>query len=139
MLVPHPFTHVTAAGENIRGSKWKRAASADGPQAKMARTSETLVAEGEHEASANGLKAKVVRKSREPKSPLSQGSPTRQESARIRGTSIRSSHVAVYKEKRPKICFLYLGNETSPLAQRIHPFSSPGDLSKHFLHRALSQ
>jgi hypothetical protein len=119
--------------------KWKRAASADGPQAKMARTSEKLVAEGEHEASANGLKAKVVRKSREPKSPLSQGSPTRQESARIRGTSIRSSHVAVYKEKRPKICFLYLGNETSPLAQRIHPFSSPGDLSKHFLHRALSQ
>jgi hypothetical protein len=30
------------------------------------------------------------------------------------------------------ICFLCLGNEDLPLAQRIHPFGIPGNLSKHF-------
>ncbi|KAJ5028917.1 hypothetical protein PSV08DRAFT_369849 [Bipolaris maydis] len=40
--------------------------------------------------------------------------------------------VSVYKEKRPRVCFLCLGNEGLPLAQRIYAFSTPGDLSKHF-------
>jgi hypothetical protein len=51
--------------------------------------------------------------------------------------ALEAARVAVYKEKRPKICFLCLGNERSPLAQRIHPFSSPGDLSKHFRRKHL--
>lgn len=45
---------------------------------------------------------------------------------------LEAAKVSVYKEKRPKICFLCLGNETLPLAQRIYPFGTPGDLSKHF-------
>ncbi|CAN9361177.1 unnamed protein product [Alternaria alternata] len=46
--------------------------------------------------------------------------------------ALEAAKVSVYKEERPKICFLCLGNETLPLAQRIHSFSTPGDLTKHF-------
>ncbi|KAJ6199964.1 C2H2 finger domain protein [Bipolaris maydis] len=45
--------------------------------------------------------------------------------------------VSVYKEKRPRVCFLCLGNEGLPLAQRIYAFSTPGDLSKHFSRKHL--
>lgn len=45
--------------------------------------------------------------------------------------ALEAAKISVFKEKRPKICFLCLGNEGLPLAQRIHPFSTPGDLSKH--------
>jgi hypothetical protein len=43
----------------------------------------------------------------------------------------------VFKDKRLKVCFLCLGNKSLPLAQRIHPFSSTGDLSKHFRRKHL--
>lgn len=46
--------------------------------------------------------------------------------------ALESAKISVYKEKRPRVCFLCLGNEGLPLAQRIHAFSTPGDLSKHF-------
>jgi hypothetical protein len=46
--------------------------------------------------------------------------------------AFEAAKVSVFKEKRPRVCFLCLGNEKLPLAQRIHPFSTPGDLSKHF-------
>ncbi|CAN9175099.1 unnamed protein product [Alternaria alternata] len=46
--------------------------------------------------------------------------------------ALEAAKVSVYKEERPKICFLCLGNERLPLAQRIHSFSTPGDLTKHF-------
>ena len=46
--------------------------------------------------------------------------------------ALEAAKVSVFKEKRPKVCFLCLGNEGLPLAQRIHPFGTPGDLSKHF-------
>jgi hypothetical protein len=46
--------------------------------------------------------------------------------------AFESAKVSVYKEKRPKVCFLCLGNEELPLAQRIYSFGTPGDLSKHF-------
>jgi hypothetical protein len=45
--------------------------------------------------------------------------------------AFEAAKVSVFKEKRPRVCFLCLGNEKLPLAQRIHPFSTPGDLSKH--------
>jgi hypothetical protein len=44
----------------------------------------------------------------------------------------------VFKEKRLRVCFLYLGNEKLPLAQRIHPFSTLGNLSKHFRRKHLN-
>ncbi|KAF2844126.1 C2H2 finger domain protein [Plenodomus tracheiphilus IPT5] len=46
--------------------------------------------------------------------------------------AFEAAKVSVFKEKRPKVCFLCLGNEGLPLAQRIRPFGTPGDLSKHF-------
>ncbi|CAI9635546.1 unnamed protein product [Alternaria burnsii] len=46
--------------------------------------------------------------------------------------ALEAAKVSVYKDERPKICFLCLGNERLPLAQRIHSFSTPGDLTKHF-------
>lgn len=45
--------------------------------------------------------------------------------------ALEAAKISVFKEKRPKVCFLCLGNEGLPLAQRIRPFSTPGDLSKH--------
>jgi hypothetical protein len=45
--------------------------------------------------------------------------------------ALEAAKISVFKDKRPKICFLCLGNEGLPLAQRIRPFSTPGDLSKH--------
>jgi hypothetical protein len=38
----------------------------------------------------------------------------------------------VYQEKRPTICFLCLGNQNLQMSKRIHSFTTPGDLSKHF-------
>jgi hypothetical protein len=46
--------------------------------------------------------------------------------------ALEAAKVSVYKDERPKICFLCLANERLPLAQRIHSFSTPGDLTKHF-------
>jgi len=51
--------------------------------------------------------------------------------------ALEAAKVSVYKEKRPKICFLCLGNEGLPLEQRIHPFGSPSDLTKHFNRKHL--
>jgi hypothetical protein len=46
--------------------------------------------------------------------------------------ALEAAKVSVFKEKRPKVCFLCLGNEDLPLAERKYPFSTPGNLSKHF-------
>jgi len=46
--------------------------------------------------------------------------------------------LSVYREKRPKICFLCLGNEHLPIYKRVYSFKTPGDLSKHFKRKHLS-
>lgn len=46
--------------------------------------------------------------------------------------------LSVYKEKRPKICFLCLGNENLPIDKRVYSFRTSGDLSKHFRRKHLS-
>ncbi|XP_014550159.1 hypothetical protein COCVIDRAFT_116292 [Bipolaris victoriae FI3] len=46
--------------------------------------------------------------------------------------ALELAKISVYKEKRPRVCFLCLGNQGLPLAQRIYAFCTPGDLSKHF-------
>jgi Protein of unknown function (DUF3435) len=51
--------------------------------------------------------------------------------------ALEAAKVSVFKEKRLKVCFLCLGNKGLPLAQRIRPFSTPGDLSKHFRRKHL--
>lgn len=51
--------------------------------------------------------------------------------------ALEAAKVAVYKEKRPLICFKCVGNELLPLNDRIKPFSSPSDVSKHFKRKHL--
>lgn len=50
--------------------------------------------------------------------------------------AIEAAKVSVYKEKRPTICFVCLG-ENLPTDQRIHSFHSSTDLSKHFKRKHL--
>ncbi|KAF1975817.1 hypothetical protein BU23DRAFT_597550 [Bimuria novae-zelandiae CBS 107.79] len=51
---------------------------------------------------------------------------------------LEAAKVSVYKEKRPRICFVCLGNEKLPTAERTHSFHTLGDLSKHFMRRHLA-
>ncbi|KAF1966830.1 hypothetical protein BU23DRAFT_584167 [Bimuria novae-zelandiae CBS 107.79] len=51
---------------------------------------------------------------------------------------LEAAKVSVYKEKRPRICFVCLGNKKLPTAKRTHSFHTPGDLSKHFMRRHLA-
>ena len=46
--------------------------------------------------------------------------------------------LSVCKEKRPTVCFLCLGNKYLPNAKRVYSFSTPGDLTKHFRRKHLS-
>ena len=50
--------------------------------------------------------------------------------------ALEAARVLVYKEKRLRICFVFLG-ENLLIEQRIQEFSTPGDLSKHFRRRHL--
>ena len=52
--------------------------------------------------------------------------------------ALEAAKVSVYSEKRPKICFLCLGNENLSIKQRIYSFHTPGDLSKHFKRKHLA-
>jgi hypothetical protein len=52
---------------------------------------------------------------------------------------LEAAKVAVCKEKRPRKCFMCIGNTRSPIQARIHTFSTPGDLSKHFRRKHLSK
>lgn len=51
--------------------------------------------------------------------------------------ALEAAKVAVYKETRPRICFLCLGNEKLPTEWRIYSFYSSGDLTKHFKRKHL--
>jgi uncharacterized protein DUF3435 len=52
--------------------------------------------------------------------------------------ALEAAMLSVFKEKRPTICFLCLGNDTAPFNDRIYSFNKPGDLSRHFRRRHLS-
>ncbi|ORY04198.1 hypothetical protein BCR34DRAFT_491779 [Clohesyomyces aquaticus] len=51
--------------------------------------------------------------------------------------ALEAAKVAVYKEKRPTICFICLGNQSLPADVRTHAFYTLGDLSKHFKRKHL--
>lgn len=51
--------------------------------------------------------------------------------------ALEAAMVSVYREKRPKVCFLCLGNQELPVKDRIYSFYTPGDLSKHFKRKHL--
>ncbi|KAF2812979.1 uncharacterized protein BDZ99DRAFT_437746 [Mytilinidion resinicola] len=51
--------------------------------------------------------------------------------------ALEAAKVSVYKETRPRICFVCLGKENLPTDVRIHLFYTSGDLSKHFKNKHL--
>jgi hypothetical protein len=51
--------------------------------------------------------------------------------------ALEEAKVKVYKEPRPRICFLCLGNENLPVDERTYEFYSSGDLTRHFKRKHL--
>jgi len=52
--------------------------------------------------------------------------------------ALEAAKIIVYKEERPTICFVCLGNEKLPTEQRMYSFYTPWDLSKHFKRKHLA-
>ncbi|KAF2676861.1 hypothetical protein K458DRAFT_379389 [Lentithecium fluviatile CBS 122367] len=51
--------------------------------------------------------------------------------------ALEDAKVSVYKDERPTICFLCLGNDKLPTQSRTYSFHTSGDLSKHFKRKHL--
>ncbi|KAI9889389.1 MAG: hypothetical protein M1814_005325 [Vezdaea aestivalis] len=71
------------------------------------------------------------------KIPLRPKSPKENKSSQDTESALQKAIVSVYQERRPKVCFLCLGNEKLPLEKRMYAYSAPGDLSKHFRRKHL--
>jgi hypothetical protein len=79
------------------------------------------------------------------KSPTRRASPTLAEeaspqsiAAAVEKQVLSAAMLSVYKEKRPTIYFVCLGERTLELNKRVYSFASSGDLSKHFKWKHLS-
>jgi hypothetical protein len=64
-------------------------------------------------------------------------SPAAKKRSEYRSEVLEAAKVSVYKEERPKVCFICLGNEQLPTDVRTHPFHTSGDLSKHVKRKHL--
>lgn len=53
--------------------------------------------------------------------------------------ALSAAMLSVFTEKRPLICFVCLGRKSLPIEKRVYAFASPGDLTKHFKRKHLSQ
>jgi len=53
--------------------------------------------------------------------------------------ALERAKLSLYKEKRLKICFIYLGNQKLLIGKRIHKFHTLAALIKHFRERHLSK
>jgi hypothetical protein len=53
--------------------------------------------------------------------------------------ALERAKASLYKEKRPKICFICLGNQKLPIGKRTHEFHTPAALTKHFRGGHLSK
>lgn len=51
---------------------------------------------------------------------------------------LSAAMLSVFKEKRPTVCFLCLGDQSLPLEKRIYAFARPGDLTKLFKRKHLA-
>jgi hypothetical protein len=64
-------------------------------------------------------------------------SPPAKTQSEYQSEALESAKVSVYKEMRPRICFVCLGNEKLPTDVRTYSFHTSGDLSKHFERKHL--
>ncbi len=55
-----------------------------------------------------------------------------QETVDMDEVALKRAKDVFIKEKRPRVCFICLGNEALIVKKRVYEFSSPGDLTKHF-------
>jgi hypothetical protein len=53
--------------------------------------------------------------------------------------ALKAAMLSVFTEERPLICFVCLGRKGLEFAKRVYIFASPGDLTKHFKRKHLSQ
>ncbi|KAI9763719.1 MAG: hypothetical protein M1839_006317 [Geoglossum umbratile] len=52
--------------------------------------------------------------------------------------ALNAAMLLVFTEERPTICFVCLGEASLPFEKRVYSFASPGDLTKHFKRKHLS-
>ncbi|KAG9229617.1 hypothetical protein BJ875DRAFT_445798 [Amylocarpus encephaloides] len=52
--------------------------------------------------------------------------------------ALSAAMLLVFKEKRPTICFVCLGEKSLPVEKRVYLFATPGDLTKHFKRKHLA-
>ncbi|KAH8586142.1 hypothetical protein B0O99DRAFT_665868 [Bisporella sp. PMI_857] len=53
--------------------------------------------------------------------------------------AVDAAMLSVFTEKRPFICFVCLGRKSLSFEKRVYSFASPGDFTKHFKRKHLSQ
>ncbi len=77
---------------------------------------------------------------RHPKRSLDCGEVKTEEDTRIlkAAEELKRARASVYEEKRPRICFICLGNERLPTNKRVKELYAPGGLTKHFQRKHLS-
>jgi hypothetical protein len=64
-------------------------------------------------------------------------SPPAKNRSEYKSEALEAAKVSVYKDTRPRICFVCLGNKKLPTDVRTYSFYTSGDLSKHFKRKHL--
>jgi hypothetical protein len=59
--------------------------------------------------------------------------------AQAEAEALKVAMLSVFTEERPRICFVCLGRTGLDFARRVYKSASPGDLTKHFKRKHLSQ
>lgn len=52
--------------------------------------------------------------------------------------ALSATTLLVFKEKRPTVCFVCLGEKSLPFEKQVYSFVTPGDLTKHFKRKYLA-
>lgn len=58
--------------------------------------------------------------------------------ARAEEQALSAAMLSVFTEKRPTVCFICVARKNLPFNKRTYAFASPGDLTKHFKRKHLS-
>jgi hypothetical protein len=72
------------------------------------------------------------------RSTQAQGSSSRMMVADAEKQALSAAMLLVFKEKRPTICFVCLGEKSLLVEKRVYLFATLGDLTKHFKRKHLA-
>ncbi|KAH8585592.1 hypothetical protein B0O99DRAFT_696323 [Bisporella sp. PMI_857] len=70
--------------------------------------------------------------------PPAKGACSRLVAANAEKQAVGAAMLRVFQDERPTICFVCLAEESLPFEKRVYSFASPGDLTKHFKRKHLS-